>query len=190
MTRVTLLSPERQREIKSIKDEKQFHQIACEVEDLELIKLIGLDLLQHLQNTPTEANNKKLLDGCSYVNALGNTVTHKGLRYILAYFNYSRYLETSYVTDTATGFVEKIRTDAENISDGKIKRLQENARSLALTAWEYTEEYIVLNALVYPLYYANRQKHIYAPKFNSVNRTNYGRNITGRNYSDPIHRIV
>jgi hypothetical protein len=94
------------------------------------------------------------------------------------------------VTDTATGFVEKIRTDAENISDGKIKRLQENARSLALTAWEYTEEYIVLNALVYPLYYANRQKHIYAPKFNSVNRTNYGRNITGRNYTDTIHRIV
>jgi hypothetical protein len=187
--RQPILSPNEQRDIKPFKDEKQYNQIAIEVEDLELIKLLGVELVFELQNNPTSTDNAKLLNGCDFTNAAGRTVSHKGIKYILAYFNFSKYLDVSAVTDTATGFVNKTRVDAETISEGKLKRLQENARALALSAWEMTEEFIVLNSSKYPAYYACRHNKVYMPKFNNIRRTNYG-SFASRGYTDPVHRIV
>jgi hypothetical protein len=71
-----------------------------------------------------------------------------------------------------TGFVQKQRDDSEQLSDGKIKRLQENCRDIAMNEWAIIAEFLALNANKYPLYYSRRSQ-VFAPVFRNVNRTKY-----------------
>lgn len=154
-------------------DRLKYEQIAAEVESYELLQLLSLEMYQDLVNNPTTEANAALLNGSSFENSNGNTVNHKGLRYVLAYFNYSKYVGESFITDSYTGMVQQNRPETTFISEGRLKIIQENCRKIALTAWETIREFLDLNYTNYPYWYYTDEKKVYAPKFGSVKKTKY-----------------
>lgn len=165
----------------SVNNQGKYPQIELEVENNELRDLLGVALLQDLQNNPSTAANVKLLSGATMVDQYGNTVIHKGIKYVLAYLVFSRYLGESFIQDTFTGFVTKNRPDSETISEGAIKRLQQSNRETAMKEWELIKYYLDTNGSTYPLWYNSISSNPYTPKFSGIRKTRLGQ-ITGETY--------
>lgn len=169
-----LLTFEQQQLIKPISanNAAKYPQMAVEVENLELSKLIGIAFLQDLQNNPETPENVALLDGSDFVDCDGNTVHHFGLRFVLAYMNYSEYLGSSYAVDTFTGFVKKKHENADALSEGEVKRLQARNREIALVAWDLIKCFLDFNYESYPLWNYTKEQKVYTPKFSTLRKTN------------------
>jgi hypothetical protein len=155
----------------SANNQTKFAQIETEVENTELRDLLGVALLQDLQYNGSTAENVKLLAGTSFVNCDGNTIYHKGIRFVLAYLIYSRYIGESFVNDTFTGLVQKTRDDSEQLSEGQVRRLQENNRIIAMNEWLIIKEYLNLNPEDYPLWCSVKSKKPFTPRITGVRRT-------------------
>jgi hypothetical protein len=155
----------------SANNQSRYAAIELEVENSELMEMVGVALLQDLQQNASTDLNVKLLDGTTFVNCSGHTVYHKGLRYVLAFLVYSRYVTESLVNDTMTGFVQKTRPDAELLSDGRLRQLQETARKIALCEWQIIKEYLNLNSTDYPLWISTETKKPYTPRFYAIRKT-------------------
>lgn len=153
----------------STNNEKDYNQLATEVESLELDKLLGYAFYQAVSAAPLSYAD--LLNGCSFVDCDGNTVSHRGLKYVLAYLNYAKYIGESYVKDTYSGFVQKTRPDSERISSGDIKRLQLENREIAFNAFELIRTYLNKNNETYPLWNTTSDKRTYRPNFYGIKNT-------------------
>lgn len=151
----------------------RFDEICREVEATDLKDILGLALLQDLQNNPTTADNKLLLDGTTYLNEFDQTVSHKGIRYVLAYMIYSRYIGESFAQDTYSGMVRKTGDNSEALSEGSIKRLQNEARKIAMSEFENIKYYLNLNYDKFPLWIYKISTKPYTPKFSSISKTAY-----------------
>jgi hypothetical protein len=169
---MALLDYNKQQTIKPISANNQdrFAQIEKEVEEKELQRLLGSAFLQDIQASPNEYDD--LLDEKEFENSDGDTVKHKGLRYVIAYMVYSRYLGESSTFDTFSGFVQKSRDDSEQLSEGSIRRLQEENRQLAMIAWDLIKEYLDLNSDDFPLWKKSYKK-VYRPRIYGVRKVNY-----------------
>jgi hypothetical protein len=171
---MSLLTYSQQQAIKPISENNQdkFAQLEKEVENKELTKLLGVDFLQDIQNDPESYDD--ILDEHEFINVRGNSIIHKGLRYVIAYMVFSKYIGESMVEDTFSGFVIKQRQDAQTIQEGTIRRLQEDNRQLALMAWQTIKEFINKNSDDYPNWTSSYKK-IYRPIFRGIKKINYGR---------------
>lgn len=171
---MAILSYSQQQAIKAISANNQdkYAQIEKEVEEHELNRLLGPAFLQAVQAAPGDYTD--LLDGCEFENSGGDTISHKGLRYVIAYMVYSRYLGESFVNDTFSGFVRKNRQDSEDLGEGTIRRLQEDNRQLAMGAWELIREFLDLNTTTYQLW-KKAYKKVYRPRIYGIKKVNYGR---------------
>ena len=168
-----LLTHDQQQAIKKMSpnNSRDYDQLATEVEELELRDLLGDALLQDLQANPTSENNVKLLDGSTFEDCHGNTIKFKGLRYVLAYFNYAKYIGSSFVKDTNTGFVQKNRQESEVISEGTVNRLQIENRKIGMKEFELVKDYLNANCDTYTLWISTESKQAFAPKFHFIRKT-------------------
>jgi hypothetical protein len=166
-----LLSFLEQQGIKPISsnNEQKYYQLAVEVESLELDKLLGYAFYQDVSANPD--NYTDLLNGCSFEDYNDRIVTHRGLKYVLAYLNYAKYVGESYVQDTFTGFVKKVRPDSESISSGDIKRLQQDSREIAFNAFNLIRIYLNKNSDIYTLWGCSSDKKTYKPNFYGLKNT-------------------
>ena len=162
---MALLTFDQQQEIKPISanNAKRYTQIQAEAEEYYLNNLIGPVLLQKIQATPE--NYTDLLNGSEF-DYCGDTVRHKGLLYVLAFFTYSKYVTEIGVTDTFTGFVSKERNEASSARDGELLRISDTAKKMAYQAWE------LVNAFIKEKYTDTPPaKKIGVPWFEGVRRT-------------------
>jgi len=167
-----LLSLAQQQEIKPISSNNtdKYQLLASEVEELELKKLLGVALLQDLQTNPTAANNLILLNGGTFTQS-GVSVKHKGIRYVTAYLNISKYIGESYVNDTFTGFTKKKREESDSLNEGEIKRLQNLNREIALSEFELIRCFLDQNNTTYNLWICANTQKVYSPKIYGVRKT-------------------
>lgn len=172
---MALITFSQQQTIKAISANNQtkYAQLAKEVEETDLRDLLGVALLQDLQDDPASDNNVKLLGEYEFEDCNGNNVKHKGLRYVLAYLIYARYIGNSFVNDTFTGFVVKNRPDSELINEGTIKRLQIDNRKIALSEWSLIKDYLNLNCDTYTLWISAESKKMALPKFTFLRKTKH-----------------
>lgn len=170
---MSLLTYIQQQAIKPISanNESKYAQIASEVEEVELRDLLGVALLQDVQDNPTSTYNLLLLDGSTFKDCNGNTVKQKGLRYVLAYFNYARYVGNSVINDTFTGIVQKSREESETVSEGTTKRLMLENRKIAMREWELIKDYLDENSDNFPLWNCSGDKQPFNPKFTFLRKT-------------------
>jgi hypothetical protein len=168
-----LLSYAQQQAIKPISanNASKYDQLAAEVESLEIDKLLGAAFYQSIVADPTNEDYLHILDSYEFTRADDTLITHRGLRYVIAYLNYAKYIGESYVVDSFTGFVQKIRPDSERISSGDIKRLQQENREIAFNAFELIQEFIELNEDIYTLWNSASGKKISKPNFYGVKKT-------------------
>jgi hypothetical protein len=157
----------------SVNNEAKYAILEQEVEDLELTKLLGLALKQDVQTNPTTPENIKLIEGATFTDCKGNTVSHRGLWYVLAYMVYSHYIDTSEIADTFTGFKTQIRQEAATLQEGTKKRLRQSNRDLAINEFEIIKDFLNQNKTDYPLWSCAETKKVYTPRIYGVRR--YGR---------------
>ena len=148
-----------------------FEQLQAEVENTDLKKLIGPAFLYAIQQTPTDVNYVKLLDGIDFEDCDGNTIEFKGIRYQLAFINYSRYVGKSDQADTFTGMVRQNRSETSPLSEGAIKRERHDAESIAMQDFEIMKQYLNDNTDVYTLWCAENTKKIFTPKLTTIRKT-------------------
>ena len=168
-----LLSYSQQQAIKKISanNQSKYDQMAAEVEENELRKLMGVAFLQDVQDNPATTKNAVLLNGGIFDDGNGDTLRFRGLRYILAYLNYSRYIGESFLNDTFTGIVQKTRPDSELIGEGTMKRLQNENREIAFAEWELTRKFLDTKYEDYPLWRSSRTKKPFTPRLFGVRKT-------------------
>lgn len=168
---IKTISPNWANYVKTTGGTTNYEQLALEVEESDLQKLLGAALLQDLQDNPTETNNAILLNGGTFEDCNGNTIKFKGLRYVLAYMNYSQQILESDVADTFTGFVKKNRNEADGLSFGEKKQLMINAREKAMAQWELAKQFLNDNTDLYELWYCGQSRKPYRPKLIGVRKT-------------------
>lgn len=161
----------------SANNKKKFERIMKEVEELELDKLLGTtfyqDIVDNYDPDVSDPNDpyRLLVEGSKFMDASGNMITQKGLKQVLAYLNYSAYIQEAYVQDTFTGLVQKTRPDSESVSMGTIKNLQQHNREIAFNYFEKTREYLNLYSNLYPLYNTACEKRVKDFKLRGIRKT-------------------
>lgn len=165
------VTPNWAKSVKSIGGITNYDQLALEVEENDLQKLLGAALLQHLQDNPTSTENAVLLNGGTFEDCNGNTIKFKGLRYVLAYMNYSQQIYESDIADTYTGFAKKNRNEADNLTFGEKKQYALNAREKAMIQWELAKQFLNDNRADYPLWYCGQSRQPYRPRLTGVRKT-------------------
>lgn len=148
-----------------------FAQLQKEVEDNDMRELLGAALLLDIQTNPATAENLLLLDGTTFENCKGETVKFEGIKFQLAYMNWSKYVFESRISDTFTGMVKKNRTESEDLSQGDLKKTQLDARKIALNDFEIMVVFLNDNSTDYPLWACANKKTPYTPKIRTVRKT-------------------
>jgi len=132
-----------------------FNQLAEEVQVEDLQKLIGFRFYQDIIQNPATTANAALLDGGSYVGGDGVTYFYEGLKHVLAYFLFARYIKVSYKKDTYGGFVKKNFEESNQINKGSESDYHNDFRKIAFKYWEECECFIKNNSTDYPYYYSD-----------------------------------
>lgn len=170
---MSLLLLSEQQSIKPISsnNEDKYALLAEEVESYELSKLLTPVFLQDIQAYPTSEKYANLLGEHAFVDEKGNTLKHRGLKYVIAYLNFAKYVGESYISDTFSGFVRKTRADSESLSVGDIKRIQQENKEIAFNAFELIRIFLNNNKEIYPLWNQSKEVRISKPKFYGIKKT-------------------
>lgn len=134
-----------------------------EAQEFDLRQLLGTELYEDFLNeffiSPSLSQQAyhDLWFGCKYIIPGNNTTptktfTHEGLKPVLIYFSYARYLLTANLFSTPSGMVTKKDDYSVAITDKQLSRLVNQANSGAQAYWNRTRKYIIDNISLFPLY--------------------------------------
>jgi hypothetical protein len=165
------ISPNWANYIKIVGGVTNFEQLTREVEQKELKTLFGNEFYFDFYYNQTEDKYITLINGTSFLNDNGNNLVFQGIKFMLAFMNFSKYVGESFVSDTFTGMVKKNRQESESLSTGDIKRLQQDAQELALQDFEIIKIYLEINKDIYPLWNRHQSKKAYIPKITGIKKT-------------------
>ena len=143
-----------QQDINAISNNRigEFEMIAEEVQVKDLQDLLGYEFYQDIIQNPAEEWNAKLIAGGTFTDTAGETRTYAGLKFVLSYFFYARYIAQSDEKDTFTGMRRQNISDSEPLSTGRIKtRVNEN-RQIAYSYWKECELFIIKNVSHFEFY--------------------------------------
>ena len=126
-----------------------------EAQEFDLRPFMGdefyLALLDDFSNSPSLQLYDDLFNGCTYTYG-GNTYQHDGIKAMLCYYAFSRYLNNSNTNATAFGTVIKQNDDSEPVSEKTLSRLVGQAISGAKIFENRVYDYLVRNSSTYPLF--------------------------------------
>src|SRR5690554_49843 len=162
-----ILSFKHQQAVKpcSVNNVEEWTQFRNEVVRSELKRLLGTVMAAKITDTPEDFT--ALLEGDT-LEYCGSEITHAGLRFVLAYMVYARYVTEQHLKDTFTGIVKKNRSEAESAGEGELRRLERGALQIANDEFALIDMYLCQNATLYPDYKKNikspsRGKKIFEP---------------------------
>ena len=155
-----LWSKTEQQEIKKISPNviaAIFDKLAEETQNVDLKNLLGIEFFNDIVANPT--NYTDLLEGGTYeYNDI--TYTFSGLKYVLAYYFYARYLNNAGDYDTFSGIVQHNYDDAQRVGFGAIKSKINEAKEIAANYWDECKHFMSVNSGDYPYFYANHTKRL------------------------------
>ena len=158
-------------EIQTIGGLTNFQILENEVEESVLADVLGLPLLQDLQDNPETVTNLVLLNGGSFVDCNDNTVKFKGVRYALAYMIHYRYPNATTVKETAAGLVRKNSEESNPASVGEKLEYRNYSKDIALREFELIKSFLNENSTDYPLWVSVNSKHATTPIIRNIKRT-------------------
>ena len=155
----------------SVNAREKVEPIILEAQQFDLRPKLGealyYALLADYDATPQLAVYGDLYNGATYTDIHGNTVKWEGLKALLAYYTYARYVNTSHINATPFGIVQKAAEHTEQISDDARKQLYRQAiagaESYAAQMFAFLERKRAANATGYSLWNSGQS--------NSANRT-------------------
>ena len=87
------------------------------------------------------ANYATLLNGGNYT-CDGYTYRFEGLKYVCAYLLYARYVRSSYIVDTFSGFMVHTTDNMQRVGAGEIANQEARYKEIAGTAWAGCVRYL------------------------------------------------
>jgi hypothetical protein len=140
---------------KNTDTDKKVKPFIQEAQEFDLRPFMGdefyLELINQVQNTFPNPNYKDLFDGSIWTKG-GRTYENPGLRAVLVYYSYARYLNKANTNSTAFGMVGKENPDSSPITDRTIDRLVSQSMNGAKAYLNRVEYYINCNKDLFPEY--------------------------------------
>lgn len=154
----------------NIDDQKRLEPFILEAQRIDLSNLLGkrlyFDMIKFItslnagitaqteqppyQPTTDEFWFQKLLNGCSYIYTWPDqsvtTKIYAGLKPVLVYLSYARFVRADNVRSTQSGFVKKTTDFSTQISDKEIQTIASRAESDANAFFSGTEDFMADNA--------------------------------------------
>jgi len=128
------------RQLSKTPNNDKLNEMILDAQLLDLQPLIGESLYNKLIAAPEE--HEELLNGGVYEQD-GISYTNYGLKMVLAYFTYARYMMFSSVTDTPFSVVEKLNSDSRPVDASKKKTIYSLNRDAAMQLWENVRNYLL-----------------------------------------------
>lgn len=127
-------------------DEKKLQIAVNEAIDFDLKPTLGNLFNDISDNWSQESGDfHALIQPGTYENCAGHITTHSGVKKVLAYYAYSRYVMINSFNDTASGLVEKTDNFSIPKSLDELKQFSSKYRNMARDSWEGVEAYILKN---------------------------------------------
>jgi hypothetical protein len=150
----------------------KYEILAAETTAKELTDMLGAAFVYDIDKNQTAAKYVDILDGKEFTDSnTGSPVKFQGIRYILAYFIYSKYAGVSHVEDTFSGMVSKNRNEAVNISAGDMKQIRNDAQAVAFADFKLLQDFLNQNNDLYPLWNCAPLKQPFSPKITTIRKT-------------------
>jgi len=135
----------------------------------DLLGIMG-DFYFDVMNNLTNDDYQNLLNGCDFTYTDCNqeevSVSHEGIKALLADYVYARYITMININLTPFGAVSKSMNDSEKVDRTVLRDLSKQAQIDASYKWKYIEMYIKENEDLFPAYNRKTKR---AKKFNSLN---------------------
>lgn len=129
----------RYRQIAKTANNDKLNELILDAQMLDLAPLLGESLYNSLLQAP--AAHEELIDGGIY-EADGISYTNYGLKMVLAYFAYARYVMFSSVIDTPFSLVEKLNSDSRAVEAPAKKTIYALNRDNAFLIWSNVKNYL------------------------------------------------
>lgn len=128
------------RQISKTPNNDKLNEMILDAQLLDLQPLLGECLYNKLLASP--ADYEELLTGGIYEYD-GICYTNYGLKMVLSYFVYARYIMFSSVTDTPFSVVEKLNSDSRPVEASAKKTIYSLNRDAAMQLWENVRNYLI-----------------------------------------------
>jgi hypothetical protein len=173
---------------KNTDTDKKVNPFIQEAQEFDLRLFMGdefyLKLVEQFKSLPTpfpNQNYKDLFEGSIWTKN-GRTYENPGLKSVLVYWSYARYLNKANTNSTAFGMVGKNNPDSTPITDRTIDRLVGQSNSGASAYLNRVEHFIECNSSLFPEYDCG----VDPQKNNSFKISAAGGNNSRRKKYDPI----
>lgn len=135
---------------RSVKDDK-INPFIDDAEFQDLRPLLGDKFYSDLVANSEDENYANLLDEFEYTYD-GVTYKNPGLKKVLSFYAYSRYILFGSFTDTAFGFVQKSNQDSTPVGDAQKRNIYTQERNTAFNYWLEVVKFLNRNKDDYPLW--------------------------------------
>lgn len=124
--------------------------------------VLYLDFLKKVNDTtaPEYQAYQDLLNGREYVHD-GNTLEYPGLKPMIAYYTYARFITKNPVHITRFGAMQKVNDQSEPVDPALLKINVNEARSLGLMYQDQAKEFLDRNIDTYPLWREGRDEKVF-----------------------------
>lgn len=140
---------------KNTDTDKKVKPFVQEAQEFDLRPFMGdefyLELIYQVQNSFPNSNYQDLFEGHTWTKN-GRTYENPGLRAVLVYYSYARYLNKANTNSTAFGMVVKENPDSSPITDRTIDRLVGQSMNGAKAYLNRVEDFIKCNSELFPEY--------------------------------------
>jgi hypothetical protein len=130
----------RYRQIAKTQHDDKLNEMILDAQLLDLQPLLGEKLYNKLLASPLEY--VQLMDGGVYERD-SISYTNYGLKMVLSYFAYARYIMFSSVIDTPFSVVEKLNSDSRPADASAKKTIYSLNRDAAMQLWTNVQNYLV-----------------------------------------------
>lgn len=136
------------KQISGTPHEAKLKECILDAQLLDMQPLLGERLYNKIVATPGDYAD--LMNGGSYVHD-GETYHNNGLKMVLSYFAYARYIYFGSALDTPFGLVEKLNPDSRPVEVTSKKSIYVESQKAAAQLWESVKNYLIRTKLVeYP----------------------------------------
>lgn len=127
------------------KQDRQLDPFITEAQDFDSKELFGASFWQDIITNFGTPDNEALLDGAVYDNDQGDPVAFRGIKDMLVYFSYARYVGGKNIQDTPFGFVNKRGEKSDQIDSQGINREGKRAVAAAFSIWNEIRDFLNSN---------------------------------------------
>jgi hypothetical protein len=171
---------------------KKVNPFIQEAQEFDLRPFMGdefyLKLIAEYKATPTQfptPGYEDLYKGSTWTKD-GITYENPGIKAVLVYCSYARYINTANTNSTAFGMVGKNNPDSIPITDKTINRLVAQANNGAKAYLRRVEFFLECNPSLFPLFRQNCNVENKSGKSGSIRISGAGGNGSKRKVFDPV----